>query len=180
MARNTKEKLLYHGRILLWTRGYSNVSLRQIAGAAQVDVALISRYFGSKLGLFQATLEAAFDSAILAQESTRDLTDAMVELFVTTPRDTEVPSVLRMVLANADDADVGDEVRARTLACLHRPALDIIGTPARTAMFLSVLMGVSVVEKSLKLPGVPAHNTKEYEAFLRHLLNAATTFEEKT
>ena len=42
---------------IFWSKGYSNVSVREISNAAGVDVALIARYFGSKRGLFEATLE---------------------------------------------------------------------------------------------------------------------------
>ncbi|MEO0371384.1 MAG: TetR family transcriptional regulator, partial [Pseudomonadota bacterium] len=48
--RPTKEKLLGAARDLFWTRGYSNVSVRDITGAAGVDAALVSRYFGGKRG----------------------------------------------------------------------------------------------------------------------------------
>lgn len=40
--------------------GYDLASLRDIAGEAGVDVALIKRYFGGKDGLFEAALEATF------------------------------------------------------------------------------------------------------------------------
>ena len=60
-AETTREKLLDAAREAMWRRGYANVGLREIARAAGVDVALISRYFGGKQGLFEATLEGAFD-----------------------------------------------------------------------------------------------------------------------
>ncbi|MEM6901379.1 MAG: helix-turn-helix domain-containing protein, partial [Pseudomonadota bacterium] len=56
----TRDKLLLHARRQFWANGDSHVSLRQIASAAGVDVALISRHFGGKLGLFEATLDGAF------------------------------------------------------------------------------------------------------------------------
>jgi AcrR family transcriptional regulator len=58
---DTRRALLNAATQLFWEHGYSNTSLRQIAGQAKVDVALISRYFGGKLGLFKATLATGLD-----------------------------------------------------------------------------------------------------------------------
>ena len=40
--------------------GYDHVALRDIAGEAGVDVALVKRYFGGKEGLFTEALKASF------------------------------------------------------------------------------------------------------------------------
>ena len=40
---NSKEKLLEEACNQFWSKGYSNVALRDIAGAAGVDVALVAR-----------------------------------------------------------------------------------------------------------------------------------------
>ena len=63
----TKEKILETARQLFWTRGYSNVSVRDITGAAGVDAALVSRYFGGKQGLFEAVLRASMERYERAQ-----------------------------------------------------------------------------------------------------------------
>jgi AcrR family transcriptional regulator len=49
---DARERILEHARALFIQRGYGVTSLRMIATAAQVDVALISYYFASKRGLF--------------------------------------------------------------------------------------------------------------------------------
>jgi len=56
-SQKTKKALLQEAQNQFWSRGYSNVSVRDISKAAGVDGALISRYFGSKLGLFETTLQ---------------------------------------------------------------------------------------------------------------------------
>ena len=56
-SEKTKFKIFEEAKKLFWNYGYSNVSVRQIAKAAKVDVALIPRYYSSKLGLFKATLD---------------------------------------------------------------------------------------------------------------------------
>ncbi|MEQ6250271.1 TetR family transcriptional regulator [Sulfitobacter sp. HNIBRBA3233] len=168
----TRDKLLTEARRLLWARGYSAVSLRQITTAAGVDVALVSRYFGSKQGLFEATLDGAFDVPEVADES--ELLEMVVHMFVSAPRGGEMPSMLQLMLMNAHDPEVGDRVRAAQIAGMQDKLTATLGGDARrAALFMSAVLGMSVAEKSLHLPGIPPHDTPEYEAQLRHLLSCA-------
>ena len=169
----TQEKLLLHGRRLMWRHGYSNVSLRQIAAGAEVDVALVSRYFGGKLGLFQATLDGAFTQADMKFASPQELVDAVVTIFETAPRNVEDPSVLQMMLMNAGDPDVGESVRLRLGETLQAKLEHVIGDRSSAALFMAAIMGFSVSEKILKLDGIAKVGSPEYAAQLRHMLNAA-------
>lgn len=173
-ALHTKEKLLTNARALLWRYGYSNVPLRQIAMAAGVDVALISRYFGGKRGLFEATLVGAFE---IPDVSTPEaLVDMVVLLFADHPRDAESVSILQLMLMNAQDEEVGELVRAAQNTDLQSTIEKLIGDPAQAALFMSVILGISIAEKSLLLTGIAPCDTPEYEAQLRHMLNAALTY----
>ncbi|MCX7564748.1 TetR/AcrR family transcriptional regulator [Sulfitobacter sp. F26169L] len=171
----TREKILCNARALLWRYGYSNVSLRQIATATGVDVALVSRYFGNKRGLFEATLEGAFDTPPAATPA--ELVETVVQLFVSHPRDPDAVSMLNLMLMNAQDEEVGALVRARQQAVLQTAAERAIGDPARAALFMAVVLGMSVAEKSLHLSGIAPCDTPEYEAQLRHMLLAALSFQ---
>ena len=173
---STKVRLLHHARRLFWSRGYSNVSLRQIAGAAGVDVALISRHFGGKLGLFEATLERAFRYSGLPQTDTDALVDAIVRIFVEAPRDSDDPSIVRMILMNAHDPEVGGMVRARHRDILQSYLDQMIGDKERAALFMAVLLGISVAEKSLRLDGIASPETSAYESQLRYLMDAALAY----
>lgn len=174
-ALNTREKLLSHARTLLWRYGYSNVPLRQIAAAAGVDVALVSRYFGNKRGLFEATLESAFDTPKVNTPSA--LVDLVVQMFVSHPRDPQSVSMLHLLLMNAQDTEVGDLVRELQHSVLQTSVEQVIGDPTRAALFMAVILGMSVAEKSLHLQGIAPYDTPEYEAQLRHLLTAALTYQ---
>jgi AcrR family transcriptional regulator len=57
----TKDDILRSAREAFARDGYQGASLRGIARAAEVDVALISHFFGSKAGLFGAVVEWPFD-----------------------------------------------------------------------------------------------------------------------
>ncbi|MET0405037.1 MAG: TetR family transcriptional regulator, partial [Cystobacter sp.] len=56
-AERTRAALLTAARTLFSTRGFSNTGVRDVAELAGVNSSLVSRYFGSKQGLFRATLE---------------------------------------------------------------------------------------------------------------------------
>ncbi|WP_265447392.1 TetR family transcriptional regulator [Flexivirga meconopsidis] len=52
----TRERILDAAREAFLASGYERTSLRRIAAAAEVDVALLSYHFGSKQGLFAAAM----------------------------------------------------------------------------------------------------------------------------
>ncbi len=60
-ADRTKAAILESARYVFATCGYGEAGVRDIAARAGVNPALIGRYFGSKLELFEAALEATFD-----------------------------------------------------------------------------------------------------------------------
>jgi len=172
----TREKLLLQAHRQFWTRGYSNVSVRQIAKAAGVDVALISRHFGSKLGMFEETLSKAFVLPVQWPCAYDDLVETMVQVFVGSPRDRENPSAMRMLLANAQDDEVGELVRETFNTRFFRGVEKTIGDQKRATLFMAVLLGMSVAEKTLNLPGMDTPKGDEYERQLRYLMNAALSY----
>lgn len=56
MSKSRKDKILDVAEKLLAQRGLYGVSLRDIAGEAEVDVALINYHFGKKMELFDAVI----------------------------------------------------------------------------------------------------------------------------
>src|ERR1051326_9243886 len=64
-ASETRADLLAAARFRFARDGYEATNLRDIATDVGVNVSLVSRYFGSKEGLFQAAL--AFDRNRVAQ-----------------------------------------------------------------------------------------------------------------
>jgi AcrR family transcriptional regulator len=56
--RDTKERLLKAAKELFVRKGFSGVSIREIAREAEANSALISYYFGDKEGLFKGVLES--------------------------------------------------------------------------------------------------------------------------
>jgi len=58
--KNRREDIIQASSFLFFRDGYSGNTLRRVAKAANVNVALIHYYFGSKQGLYQEVLSNAF------------------------------------------------------------------------------------------------------------------------
>ena len=158
---------------MFWSKGYSNVSVREISNAARVDVALIARYFGSKRGLFEATLENLTKIEAKDVQSSKTLIDAIVELFSNGPKDNIEASPISMVLTNSDDAEVGEIVKQVQYEYWQKGLEEIIGSKHQAAMFFGAIMGFCVAQKSLRLDGVAKVGSELYRAQLRHMLETA-------
>lgn len=172
----SKDRLQRAAKSAFWARGYSNVSLREIARDAGVDVALIKRYFGDKLGLFAATLDGAFDTRHLPQTNGADLIEAVVHLFSTASRNVNDPSVIRLILMNAHEPEVGEMVRAAHTEQMQSYLERVIGDPTRAALFMAVILGASVAEKSLRLRAMAPLGSAAYAAELRYMLQATLAY----
>ena len=59
----TREAILAAAREAFAADGYERATMRGVARAAGVDPALVSHYFGSKQGLFEAAMRPPFDPA---------------------------------------------------------------------------------------------------------------------
>jgi TetR/AcrR family transcriptional regulator len=62
---STKTTLLKHARTLFAERGYDGVSVRDIVGAAGMNVSLVSYYFGGKEGLYRTCLQTLAEGGLV-------------------------------------------------------------------------------------------------------------------
>jgi AcrR family transcriptional regulator len=175
----TKEKLLHSARKLFWARGYSTVSVRDLTRDAGVDVALVSRYFDGKLGLFKASIEGAFDWPELHTASDGQFKDIVVAKLADSLEQTEENSALKMLILNSMDPEVGDYVREAAKQCLVKPMQDMLGgtrARERVALFLAVMIGASMMRNNLQIDGMADTSRLNYERQLRYLADAALSY----
>lgn len=177
-AQKTQAILLKQARRLFWTRGFSNVSLRDISGSAGVDVALISRYFEGKRGLFNETVKTAYDWPELFTGSKQDMIDGFITLFNAPIEQPDEPSEIQLILANIHDETVGDTMRELFHDRLHSQILKKIDNESNAALLTTVLFGYAIAEKSLKINGIPKKGSPKIEKQLRHLIDAALSYED--
>ena len=170
-SQKTQASLRHHARTMFWSRGYSNVSVRDVAKAADVDVALISRYFGSKLGLFKATLNDVPPLNTDVIKNADQLIEQVVNLFSATNNNNATATSL--ILRNTTDPDVGEIVRDLYKRTWHQSLIQILGSKAKAIRFSAAVFGMSIVEKSLTLDGMPPHQSGEYKQELTAFLQAS-------
>ena len=176
---STKEKLLISARKLFWARGYSNVSVRDLTKDAGVDVALVSRYYDGKLGLFKASIDGAFDWPELFAASDGQFKDIVVAKLADSLEQTEENSAVKMLILNSMDPEVGDYVREAAKNYLIVPMQTMLGgTKAReqVALFLAVMIGASMMRNNLQVDGIANTSRLNYERQLRYLADAALSY----
>jgi AcrR family transcriptional regulator len=102
-AERTRTAILNAAQTLFSTRGFAHTGVREVAELAGVNSALVGRYFGSKEGLYRATLERVIDITPLLREDRRHRfgVDMMAALFDT--QDASGPLAM-MILSAADPA----------------------------------------------------------------------------
>ncbi|AKT38236.1 TetR family transcriptional regulator [Chondromyces crocatus] len=101
-ADRTRSAILSAAHSLFATRGFANTGVREVAELAGVNSALVGRYFGSKEGLFRATLERSLGiSAVLHGDRRRFGVDMVARFF-----DSEniASPLAMMILSTADPA----------------------------------------------------------------------------
>lgn len=97
---DTKERIRHEARVRFLQCGYSATTLRSVADAADVDVALISYYYRSKRGLFSAAMA-------LPRGPSQVLAAALDG-----PPDTLPERLLEAVLRTWDDPELGRPLSA--------------------------------------------------------------------
>nr|WP_319384125.1 TetR family transcriptional regulator [uncultured Roseibium sp.] len=177
---STKEKLVAAARELFWTRGYSNVSVRDITGKAGVDAALVSRYFGGKQGLFEATLAEIPQWDALTAGSEELLAKAAESFAHPFDPEADATNVFTMLLANVIDPEMGGMIRELVQVKLADPLTERIDGPdarERAALLLAVLFGVALMRKNFRLEGLADKSPEQLQAEIIRLGRVALEVE---
>ncbi|MGW3667565.1 TetR/AcrR family transcriptional regulator [Streptomyces sp. NPDC005141] len=157
---DTRTAILDVARRRFLEDGYHAVTLRSVAGEAEVDLALISYYFGSKKGLFGAALALGANPAeVLArvvEEGDLSTFPERVVRQVLAVWDDPVtgPPLLAMLKSAIDDDAVGELVKeAVEREIVDRIAGLVPGRNARqrAASFTTVIAGLIATRYLLRL-----------------------------
>ena len=99
-AFTTRSEILCAARRRFLAESYENVGLRDIAGDVGVDVALVSRYFGSKDALFREVMRGESDGPKFRPEVGAE----------------ELPAYLVSLIASKDDCSQREHVEKLLIA----------------------------------------------------------------
>jgi AcrR family transcriptional regulator len=144
----TKSEILEAARSIFAEFGYESATLRRIATAAGVDVALISHYFGSKENLFVAVHDLPINPSDVAGVFDGVDDDAIGDrvaqflLGVLAADDSAAISLMRAASTNASAAAMLREFIDRTLIDPIAVMIDVPNGRERVALVASHILGV--------------------------------------
>jgi len=177
-AAATRERLLACARKRFLQESYEAVGLRDIAGDAGVDVALVGRYFGSKEQLFKDVLRKdRADWKVLAAE-VPDLPSFLAEVATSKDIAGDEGHVDRLliVLRSVSSPQASALVRASFADDVLGPLSALLtgeNAQMRAAMAMSVLMGTTVMRTMMNLHVLQDCDAGAFKGRLEKLLRVA-------
>ncbi len=167
-AEATAERILHCAQEVFHKRGYDGATTREIADRAGVNIALISRYFGSKRGLFEKAITPYLSLERFFDEPVESLADRLADVYVhTTPMDGFDPFVV--LLKSVSSPDVGPLL----IEALERQAIEPLkrvlkgkDKAARATLIATQLAGLILRFRVLQSP---PRNAAEREAIRKRL-----------
>jgi len=159
--------------------GYRATTVRDIAGDAGVNVALINRYFGSKEGLFRACLDRVVRDLGAEETSQQGLERALTGIITHIVRaPTDDDSLQLMLLLRSSGDDGADAIRRETLRrYAERLAGTVGGTGSeellvRAEIALAVVLGMSMLRQSTAVEPLASADDAVVSAALEDALRA--------
>jgi AcrR family transcriptional regulator len=153
----TKSAILAAAREQFAAVGYQAATIRAIATAAEIDPAMVMRYFGNKEKLFAAAAEFDLRLPDLSDVPREDVGAALVEHFLNRwENDETLMALLRTAVTNEAAAARLQEIFATQMAPLiaklsgePRPA-----AAARAGLIATQILGLALCRYVLRLPPV--------------------------
>jgi len=153
----TKSAILAAAREQFAAVGYQAATIRVIAAAAEIDPAMVMRYFGNKEKLFAAAAEFDLRLPDLSEVPRKDVGAALVAHFLNRWEDDEtLMALLRTAVTNEAAAGRLQEIFATQMAPL---VAKLCGEPRaaaamRAGLIASQILGLALCRYVLKLPPV--------------------------
>lgn len=142
-ADKTKSEILRAARRVFASKGYAEAGLRDIAALAKANPALIVRYYGSKLALFETALEASLDASVFTRVEKR-LFGKAIAVELCAPNNQEAANPLPMILFSAGDPEARGAALKLLAKCILAPLEKWFGkadAKERAAQFLAIATG---------------------------------------
>ncbi|MFI7636941.1 TetR family transcriptional regulator [Nonomuraea sp. NPDC049400] len=148
----TRERILRAARTLFGEHGYERVTVRMIAAAADANIALVGRYFGSKAGLFGAVLEGEPTIRDLFSGDFESLPRRLAEYAAERMEHPPESPILRTLERSAGHPEVQAVAQERLLTAVLHPLEELLGgtdAHARARMATAVFLGIGAMRRRL-------------------------------
>ncbi|GAA0480766.1 TetR family transcriptional regulator [Paractinoplanes deccanensis] len=177
-ATRTRQLLLDVAKRRFARDGYSATTVRDIADEAGVNVALISRYFTSKEGLFEACLSSAV-SELRRDSGEIDIDDVAADIArrITSSRDEQSMTESMLLLLRTSGDERAEQMRRGVIQAISERLAVACGTPSpdrllRAQLVLAASLGVVVLRSSLRVEPLTSASEDELAAPFTDLINA--------
>lgn len=156
-SERTRAAIEDAARRLFADQGYERTTVREIAALADIDPALVIRYFGSKDELFSLVAEPDLRLPDLTEVAPGRVGESLVDHFLDMwEGGSGMPILLRSAASNAGAAQRLEQIFARQVF----PVIASVGEPStapqRAGLVASQLLGLALTRYILKLPPVVA------------------------
>jgi AcrR family transcriptional regulator len=171
-AEETKSAILSAARHVFASKGYAEAGLRDIAALAKANPALIVRYYGSKLGLFESALEASLDASVFTRVE-KKLFGKTIAAELCAPNNQEAANPLPMILFSSGDPEARAAALRLLAKCIIAPLEKWFGkadAKERAAQFLAVATGFLAYRLMLPLPPMQDKVSPAMRAWLARTL----------
>ena len=177
-AATTREAILMAARSRFLSESYDAVGMRDVAREAGVDVALVSRYFGSKEELFRQVLRGGDGSKMVLPQDAAALPAFFYSIIAQgeEPGCTHSRDKLMIMLRSANSPAAADVIRNSFRQDVLEPLAAAIGGPgasAKAALAMSVLIGSNFLRNVLPVIDLVPADEEQFRASLLRLLEQA-------
>lgn len=171
-ATSTRQAIFDAARKRFTEECYDHVGVREIAGAAGVDAALVNRYFGSKEKLFIEVLNEVMDASDLMQGEGPALAKHLANLFMDPDCDDGLEPMLLFMRSVTSPIAV-EFLRENMDKEFVLPMSKLLGgkdANLRAAMIASYLIGICILREILKTSAFDADDKTISDLFLKSIL----------
>ena len=177
-AITTRAEMLAAARRRFLLESYENVGLRDIARDVGVDVALVSRYFGSKDELFREVLQGDGEKKFKHDVEPVDLPDYFISLMAQKDHgaDREHLDKILIMLRSASSPAASQIISQTVHDDVLEPLAKLLGGPdsrTRASLILAVLMGTTILRTVMAVEPMCEGDQGIVRERLRRLLRAA-------
>ncbi len=171
-AEATAERILRAAQKVFHEKGFDGATTREIADLAGINLTLINRYFGSKLGLFEKAVLPHLNLEPLLYGTPAEVAQRLAELYVDTgPKEGFDPFVV--LVRSIASQEVGPLLMARLQDHALKPLMDRLDGPnknARATLIATQLAGLVLRFRIMPQLPISDHERKELKRMLEDSL----------
>ncbi|HZK06438.1 MAG TPA: TetR family transcriptional regulator [Actinomycetaceae bacterium] len=175
----TRARILHEAISAFERAGYHGATLRDIANAADVDLALLAYYFGNKAGLFAAAIASVFEPLVQTQElvdsdranAGTQVTELLAEVMLGKGGNSSAVGVLRTLLTPANPPDEVRELVASRVRGLVETVVGPDRSP-RYTLLVAEFVGLVVFRLVVPLEPVASASSETVMGYLSRRLQA--------